>query len=116
MTRTPRLAAALVAVSLAAIGASVWTQIGQHQRDESRQRYEACSDQVLNELITTLVDTRQVAADERATTRKLYQDIARSPRDFQSRLGAHLAELDQADAERAKRPLPLPPAVACGHA
>ena len=106
----------LVAASLAAMGMSVWTQFDQHEADERRARYEACSDRVLGELIATLVDTRQVAADERATTRRLYADIAQRPREFRARLGAYLAELDQADAERAKRPLPPPPSVACGHA
>ena len=114
MTRTPRLAAALVAASLLAIGASVWTSISQHQRDMDRQRYEACSDRVVEQLLTVLQDTRQVAADERAVTRALYRDIARDPTKFQPRMQDHLSALAEAEAARAARPLPLPPSVACG--
>lgn len=110
------LAAVLVGASLVAIGMSVWTQVDQAEERQRRDRYEACSDRVFDQLVTVLRDTRQVAADERAVTRRLYADIAENPRRFQARIDAYLAELDAAEADRKSRPLPLPPSVACGAA
>ena len=110
------LATVLVGASLVAIGMSVWTQVEQSADDRRRARYEACSDRVFDQLVTVLRDTRQVAADERAVTRRLYADIAENPAQFQARIGQYLAELDAAEADRKARPLPLPPSVACGSA
>lgn len=107
------LATVLVGASLVAIGMSVWTQVDQAGERQRRQQYEACSDRVFDQLITVLRDTRQVAADERAVQRRLYVDIAKSPAQFQPRIGTYLAELDAAEADRSARPLPLPPSVTC---
>jgi hypothetical protein len=110
------LAFVLIGASFVGVGMSVVTQIQQHEAEEQRAIYETCSDEVLNQLVQVLNDTRDVGAQERNTTKQLYIDIRDNPRGFNSRMTAYLEQLDKAEAERNKRPLPLPPRVACGTA
>ncbi|GAA2566422.1 hypothetical protein GCM10010435_44550 [Winogradskya consettensis] len=109
------LAGVLVGASLVGIGMSVWTQVDQHDSDVRRAKTEACYDEVFNQLVEVLQDTRDVAATERETQRKLYQEIRDDPAGFRLRLDDYLTQLSSAEAERSARPLPLPPKVTCGH-